>query len=172
LLQDWSNGDETALEHLYPLVEAELKKRARNYLKREGYGHILQTTALINETFMRLIDGKTVQWQNRTHFFAVAAMKMRHILVEHARKRTLGRQVAISGVESKPEPQDANLIALDDALEILAKIEPRKSKVVVLHFFGGLSHQEIADVLNVSYYTVARDWRFAKAWLYNYLSKQ
>jgi RNA polymerase sigma-70 factor, ECF subfamily len=171
LLQAWCQGDELALEKLMPLVHNELHRLAHRYMRREHAGHTLQTTALVNEAYLRLVDAKKVQWQNRAHFFAISAQLMRRILVDFARSR--GYQKRGGGVRKvsfdeaavlSPVP-DADLVELDDALNALAAIDPRKAKVVELRFFGGLSPEETAEVLKVSPDTVFRDWRLAKVWL-------
>ena len=175
LLQAWNDGDETALEKLMPLVYDELHRMARYYMARESPGHTLQTTALVNEAYMRLVDYKRMQWQNRAHFFAVSAQLMRRILVEHARRHNLKRggnvqHVALeeaAGVGGKPA---ADFVALDDAMNALARLDPRKVQVVEMRFFGGLSVDETAEVLKISPVTVMRDWSTAKAWLYRELT--
>jgi RNA polymerase sigma-70 factor, ECF subfamily len=171
LLQAWSDGDQTALERLTPIVYEELRRLARQYLRRERRGHSLQTTALVNEAYIRLVDYKGMQWQNRAHFFAASAQLMRRILVEHARRRNLKRG---GGVEHVPleevavvgSGRAANLVALDDAMHALERIDSRKAQVVELRFFGGLNVDETAAVLKISAVTVLRDWSTAKAWLY------
>jgi len=171
LLVDWSNGDDRALELLLPLVYEELRRLARHYMSAERSGHTLQTTALVNEAYLRLADCRRVRWQNRVHFFALAATLMRRVLVEHARahdrrKRGGGAlKVALNeGATLAPE-RSRELLALDEALDRLAEIDPRKSRVVELRFFAGLSNEEIAEVLKVSPNTVTRDWKMAEAWL-------
>jgi RNA polymerase sigma factor (TIGR02999 family) len=171
LLRAWGDGDETALEELIPLVEAELRRLARAYMRRERHGHTLQATALVNEAFIRLVDGQPVRWNDRAHFLGISARLMRRVLVDHARsrgsqKRGGGAQRvtfndALGGV---PEPS-IDVIALDRALEALAAVDPRKARVVDLRFFGGLSVEETADVLHLSTDTIERDWRLAKLWL-------
>lgn len=171
LLLEWQNGDRTALEKVLPLLHAELRRLARRHMAREEAGHTLQPTALINEVYVRLVEGPRVRWQDRAHFFAMAARLMRHILVDHARaKRNQKRGGAFRKVplndrlaRSSPRPQD--VLALDDALEALAAIDPRRSRVVELRFFGGLTVAEMAEVLKISPETVMRDWRFARVWL-------
>lgn len=171
LLVDWNNGDKSAMERLLPLVERELHRLAHNYMRRENPDHTLQTTALINETYLRLIDQRRVQWQNRAHFFGIAAQIMRRILLNYARDQNRlkrgGKAIHVSLSEALPVPaeKDRELIALDDALNKLGAIDERKSKVVELRFFGGLSVEEVAEVLKISTITVMRDWAFAKAWL-------
>jgi RNA polymerase sigma factor (TIGR02999 family) len=173
----WSSGDQTALDKLMPLVYDELHRLAHHYMSRERPGHTLQTTALVNEAYLRLIDQKSVSWQNRAHFFAVAAQVMRQILVDYARRRQVlkrgGQAVKVSLDEAAIVSQErgADLVALDDALTSLAAIDPRKSQIVELRFFGGLSVEETAEVLKVSPRTVMRQWSLAQAWLYRELSQ-
>ena len=171
LLMAWGNGDEGALSRLTPLVYSELHRLAEGYMRREQDGHTLQTTALVNEAYLKLVDSSRVRWQNRAHFFAVAAQSMRRILVDFARSRRYQkrggdwRQVTLAeglGIATK---LDSDLVALDEALQGLAKLDPRKARVVELRFFGGLSLEETAEALQVSTDTVGRDWRAAKAWL-------
>jgi RNA polymerase sigma factor (TIGR02999 family) len=175
LLIAWGDGDQTALDMLTPLVYAELHRLAKGYMSGERPGHTLQTTALINEAYLRLIDWKNVHWQSRAHFFGVAAQVMRRVLVDFARsrhyaKRGIGaQQVSLDEAITIHEDRSAELIALDDALKSLAKIDPRKSQVVELRFFGGLSAEETAEELKVSQRTVEREWRLARAWLYREL---
>jgi len=171
LLVAWSNGDRAARDEIMPLVYDELRRLAHRYMDRERRDHTLQTSALVNEAYLRLIDQKDVQWQNRAHFFGIAAQMMRRILVDYARKRGFAKR----GGDDKPVSLEeamivspkraANVVALDDALEILGEIDPRKSQIVELRFFGGLSVEETAEVLSVSPATVSRDWTLAKAWL-------
>jgi len=175
LLRAWSDGDRAALDRLTPIVYDELHRLAQRYMKHERPGHSLQTTALVNEAYMRLVDYKGMQWQNRAHFFAVSAQLMRRILVEHARRHNLKRgggvqhvsleETAIMGGE-----ESADLVALDEAMDALARLDPRKAQVVEMRFFGGLSVEETAEVLKVSSVTVMRDWNTAKAWLYRELT--
>jgi RNA polymerase sigma-70 factor (ECF subfamily) len=171
LLVDWNNGDKSAIERLLPLVERELHRLAHSYMRREDPDHTLQTTALINETYLRLIDQRRVQWQNRAHFFGIAAQIMRRILLNYARDQNRmkrgGREIHVSLSEAlvMPTEKDGELIALNDALTKLEAIDERKGKVVELRFFGGLTVPEVAEVLKVSEITVMRDWKFAKAWL-------
>jgi RNA polymerase sigma factor (TIGR02999 family) len=179
LLRAWGNGDERALEGLMPIVYAELRRTARRYMAHERPGHTLQTTALVNEVYLRLVDAPRTSWQDRTHFFAVCAQMMRRILVDWARSR----QAAKRGGNARPlelervpdlaigEP-GTDLVALDDALKALAAMDARKSQVVELRFFGGLSVEETAAALKVSPETVMRDWKLAKAWLRRELSHQ
>lgn len=172
LLQDWREGDKAALDRLTPLVYDELRRIAHRYVQRERDGHTLQTTALVNEAYLRLAGQQKVDWQNRAHFFAVTAQVMRHILIDHARRRHFVkhggelRQVSIEAAAVMSEQRAAELIALDEALDELAKLDRRKSHVVELRYFGGLSLEETAEVLEISLMTVRRDWRAAKAWLY------
>jgi RNA polymerase sigma-70 factor, ECF subfamily len=175
LLRAWSDGDQGALDRLTPIVYAELHRLARRYMRGEREGHSLQATALVNEAYLRLADYRRMRWQDRAHFFAVSAQVMRRILVEHARRRNLKRgggvphvaldEAAIAGVV---RPTD--LVALDDALNELARLDARKARVVELKFFGGLSVEETAEVLSVAPITVMRDWSTAKAWLYRELT--
>ena len=167
----WSDGDTGALEQLVPLVERELRQLAHRYMARESAGHPLQTTALVNEAFVRLIDGSRVRWQSRAHFFAVSARLMRRILVDVARARSKRKRggdavcVSLDDVPDMPATSGTELIALDDALTALAAFDQRKSRVVELRFFGGLTIAEAAAVLRVSPVTITRDWDFARAWL-------
>ena len=171
LLVDWNNGDKTAIDRLLPLVEKELHRLAHSYMRREDPNHTLQTTALINETYMRLVDQRRVQWQNRAHFFGIAAQIMRRILLNHARDQSRLKRggkavhVSLSHALIMPDEKDREIMALDDALNRLEAIDQRKGKVVELRYFGGLTVEEVAEVLNVSKITVMRDWKFAKAWL-------
>jgi len=175
LLLAWSEGDRGALDQLIPVVYDELRRLARRYMNRERPGHSLQTTALVNEAYMRLVDYKGMQWQNRAHFFAVSAKLMRRILVEHARRHNLKRggglrRVSLEQTAMVGGGQAANLVALDDAMNALARLDPRKVQVVEMRFFGGLSVEETAEVLKVSPVTVMRDWSTARAWLYRELT--
>jgi len=171
LLKAWSDGDESALNELMPLVHDELHRLARRHMRREKPGHILQTSALVNEAYLRLVDASQIHWQNRAHFFGIAARLMRRILVDDARRRHFDKrggrmiQVALDEVMSVPQEQAANIVALDDALQTLAAIDPRQSEIVELRFFGGMSIEETAEFLHVSPGTVMRDWTFARAWL-------
>ena len=177
MLIDWSNGDQSALDQLMPLVYDELRRLARHYMIRERPGHLLQTTALVHEAYLRLIDQTQVHWQNRAHFFAIAAQMMRRILVDHARgqlyaKRGGGaRRISLDHVSVVSEERAADVIALDDVLNGLAEIDPQQSRVVELRFFGGLTVEETAEVLGLSPATVKREWSAAKAWLQQELSK-
>jgi len=178
LLLAWSDGDKAALEELTPLVYAELHRLAEKYMRRERAGHPLQTTALVNEAYVRLVDLRQVRWQNRAHFFGVAAQLMRHILVDFARARRRAerggykQQVSLDEAAVVSKEKSADFIALDDALKSLAEIDPRKSRMVELRFFGGLSVEETAEALNVSPRTVMREWSLARDWLYRELSKE
>lgn len=177
LLKDWSGGDPTALDQLMPLVYEELHRLAHQHMRREQPGHMLQTSALINEAYLRLVDQPQIRWESRTHFFGIAARLMRRILVDEARKRKSakrgGRAIQVSLVEGTngAQEQAANVVALDDALESLEAIDARQSEIVELRFFGGLSIEETAEVLKVSPGTVMRDWTFARAWLRNEMSR-
>ena len=172
LLDDWKHGDPSALEKLTPLIYDELRRIAHRYARRERNGHTLQTTALINEAYVRLAGHDSPDWQNRQHFFAVTAQVMRHVLIDHARRRRAlkygagAQQVSLSEAEAMTNERATELIALDDALAELAVLDSRKSEVVQLRYFGGLSLEETAEALGVSLMTVRRDWRAAKAWLY------
>lgn len=178
LLRAWGNGDEEALEALMPLVYQELHRRARRYMAREQSAKTLQTTALINEVYLRLVDFKQMSWNDRAHFFAVCARLMRRILTDFARARHYGkrggdaRRVSFDEALVVQREPSAEFVALDDALNSLAAVDPRKSQVVELRFFGGLSVEETAEVLKVSPETVMRDWRLAKVWLLRELSKE
>ena len=176
LLLAWSQGEESALEKLTPVVYEELRRVAHRYMGGERVGHTLQTTALVNEAYVRLIDGKQVNWQNRAHFFAVSARLMRRILVDWARSRQSQKrgdqpqQVTLDEALMLTRGRNEDLVALDEALKSLTVVDPRKSQVVEMRFFGGLSVEETAEVLKVSPDTVLRDWRLAKLWLLRELS--
>ena len=176
LLKDWSGGDEGALGKLIPLVQPELHRLAHHYMSRERAGHTLQTTALLNEAYLQLIDDPKRNWQNRTHFMAAAAQLMRRIIVDYAReRRSLKRgggalKVSLDEAALVTEKQSEELLALDEALERLAVQDPRKSQIVELRYFGGLTVEETAEFLKLSHRTVKREWRMAKAWLYRALS--
>ncbi|MGI9165578.1 MAG: sigma-70 family RNA polymerase sigma factor [Pyrinomonadaceae bacterium] len=178
LLINWSKGDKAALNDLVPLVQVELRRMAKRYMRREDPGHTLQTSALINEAYIRLIDQKDVEWQNRAHFFAVAAQVMRHVLVDHARSHAYAKRgggahkISLDEAVVSTEQKAAELVALDDALKNLADLDPRKSQVIELRFFGGLSIEETAEVMKISSPTVQREWRSAKAWLRREMSKE
>jgi RNA polymerase sigma factor (TIGR02999 family) len=175
LLRAWSEGDRAALDKLTPIVYDELHRLARSYMRRERSGHSLQTSALVNEAYMRLVDYKSMQWQNRSYFFAVSAQLMRRILVDHARRHNLKRgsgvqHVSLDHTAKLGHDRAADLVALDYAMDALARVDPRKVQVVGMRFFGGLSVEETAAVLDVSPVTVMRDWSTAKAWLYRELT--
>ena len=177
LLKAWGGGDRAALERLTPVVYDELHRMARRSMQRENPGNTLQTTALVNEAWLRLVDGRRVDWQDRAHFFAVSAQMMRRILVDAARARHAGKRGGgvlrldvNESIDAAP-PQDRELIALDDALEALAQFDPRKSQVVEMRFFGGLSVEETAAVLKISPQSVMRDWKLARAWLMREMEK-
>jgi len=176
LLKKWSEGDETALEKLMPLVHDELHRLAHQHMRREGPGHILQTSALINEAYLRLVDQPQISWENRSHFFGIAARLMRRILVDEARKRNSAKrggsliQVPLDEAAGLAQEQAANVTALDEALQRLEATDARQGQIVVLRFFGGLGIEETAIVLQVSPGTVMRDWTFARAWLRNEMS--
>jgi len=177
LLVDWSNGNQGALDQLMPLVHEELHRLAHHYMSRERPDHTLQTSAVVNEAYLRLVDQNDLHWQNRAQFFGLASQLMRHILVDHARSHTRakrgGRQkVALEDVAILNPERGAELIGLDEALKRLAAIHPRKGQVVELKFFGGLSVEEIAEVLKVSPVTVMRDWSFAKSWLHREITRE
>lgn len=180
LLRAWNEGDASALERLTPLVYQELHRQAHRHLARERGTPSLQTSVLVNEAYLRLVDAKQVNWQNRAHFFGVSARVMRQILVDFARQRDSqkrGGAISLVGLEDTPnqglniaQTRSADLVALDDALNVLASLNPRHSQIVELRFFGGLSEAEIAEVLHVSERTVRSDWRVARAWLQRQLS--
>ena len=175
LLRAWSDGDQRALAQLTPIVYDELRRLAHRYMKRERIGHSLQTTALVNEAYMRLVDYKRMDWQDRAHFLAVSAQAMRRILVEHARRRNPKRGADVEHVSLEAntvigQDRSSDFVSLDDALKALAERAPRKAKVVELRFFGGLTVEEAAEVLRVSPITVMREWKSAKAWLYRELA--
>ncbi len=171
LLADWSNGDKAALDKLLPLVNSELRKLAGRYMRRESPGHTLQTSALVNEAYLRLIDQKNVRWQNRAHFFGIAAQLMRRILIDHARSHHYAKRgggalkVSLDEAAAVTEARSAELLAVDEALEKLTAMDTRKGRIVELRFFGGLSLEETAEVMGISSPTVQREWRAAKAWL-------
>jgi RNA polymerase sigma-70 factor (ECF subfamily) len=172
LLLEWQQGDRDALDRLTPLVYDELRRMAHRYVQHEREGQTLATTALVNEAYLRLVNQQKMNWQNRAHFFAVTARVMRHILIDHARRRHYlkhggeAQLVALEEANAMTKVRAAELIALDEALDELMKLDPRKSRVVELRYFGGLSLEETADVLEISIMTVRRDWQTAKAWLY------
>ena len=173
LLVRWSNGDSDAEEQLIPLVSGELRRLAHAYMRRQRPGHLLQTTALVHEAYMRLVDARTLDWQSRAHFYGISAKLMREILVEfaragHAQKRGGGAiPVPLENAELAAKTPGVDLVALDDALNDLAQFDQRKAKIVELRFFGGLSVEETAEVLQVAPVTVTREWGKAKAWLYH-----
>jgi RNA polymerase sigma factor (TIGR02999 family) len=176
LLLAWSEGNENALQRLTPLVYGELHRLAHHYMAGERTGHTLQSTALVNEAYLRLVQTSRVQWQNRAHFFAVSAQLMRRILVDFARSRQYGKRGGKAPVLSLDDvpvavEECAELVALDDALSALAAVDPRKSQMVELRFFGGLTVEETAGILKVSVETVMRDWRLAKVWLLRQLRR-
>jgi RNA polymerase sigma-70 factor, ECF subfamily len=175
LLRAWSGGDQSALERLTPMVYDELHRLARRYMQQERPGHSLQATALVNEAYTRLVDYKRMQWQDRAHFFAVASQLMRRILVDHARRRNLKRGAGVQHVSLDEAAvvggdEGMDLVALDDAMNALARLDLRKVQVVEMRFFGGLSVEETAEVLKISTVTVKRDWRAARTWLYRELT--
>jgi len=176
LLLGWGKGDKEALDQLLPLVYDELRRQAARYLRRERAGHTLQTTALIHEAYIRLVDQKRVQWQNRAHFFGIAAQLMRRILVDHARSKHRvkrgGSDVRVSLAEASltVKARDLDVLAIDEALDRLAQVDERQAKVVELRFFSGLSVEETAEVLQISPATVKREWSMAKAWLHREIS--
>lgn len=177
LLVAWGDGDEEALARIAPLVHAELYRLAKRYMSRERPDHLLQTSALINEAYMRLIDWKAVRWQNRAHFFGVAAQMMRRILVDFARRRPRvekdveALKISLDEALTVATEKDADLLALDEALQSLAAFDERKSRIVELRFFGGLSVDETAEVMKLAPITVIREWNKAKAWLYRELTR-
>ena len=177
LLARWTDGEEAALQQLVPIVHDELRRLAKRQMAGERPGHTLQPTALVNEAYLRLVDLKRIQWQNRAHFFAMAARLMRRILVDFARSRGYqkrgggAKQVSFSEALEVVESQPTDVVALDDALEALARVDERKSQVVELRYFGGLTVDETAEVLDVSRETIRRDWQFAKLWLLRHLRK-
>ena len=178
LLQAWGQGKDSALDELLPVVHQELRRLARRYMFGERPGHTLQTTALINEAYLRLVNSRQVNWQNRAHFFAISAQLMRRILVDSARARGDQKRggeipkVTLDEALIGPQEKGQDLVALDDALKVLSGVDPRKSRVVELRFFGGLSVEETAEVLKVHANTVLRDWRLAKMWLKREMSEE
>jgi RNA polymerase sigma factor (TIGR02999 family) len=176
LLIAWGDGNQAAMDELMALVYDELRRLASRYMRREGQGHTLQTSALVNEAYLRLIDQKKVKWQNRAHFFGVAAQLMRRILVDHARSRSRakrggGAQMMSLADQRGTSKEVAEVIALDNALKDLSEMDPRKCQIVEMKFFGGLTNEETAEVLKVTSRTVEREWRKAKAWLHRAISK-
>jgi RNA polymerase sigma factor (TIGR02999 family) len=178
MLLDWSQGDQQALDRLMPLLYDELRLIARRYLRRERQDHTLQTTALVHEAFIRLIDQQQVSWQNRAHFFAIAAQMMRRILVDHARGQQADKRggeapkLSLDEAMDVAEQQAVDLIALDDALSTLTRLDAQQCRIVELRYFGGLTVEETAEALRISPATVKREWSMAKAWLHRELSKQ
>lgn len=177
LLSDWSKGDQAALEALMPLVYNELQRLARSYMRREHPGHTLATTGLVHEAYLRLVDQK-VSWQSRAHFFGIAAQMMRRVLVDYAKSQQRAKRgggavkVSLEEPVLVSEPPDQNLVAVDEALSRLEKVDPERSRIVELRFFAGLSNQEASEVLQVSPATVQRKWAGARAWLYHELSRE
>jgi RNA polymerase sigma-70 factor, ECF subfamily len=177
LLANWSNGDQAALDELLPLVNDELRQLAKRYMRREHPGHTLQPTALVNEAYLRLIDQQNVHWQNRAHFFGIAAQLMRRILIDYARRYQYAKRgggalrVSLDESVAVTEANTAELLAVNEALERLTALDARKGRIVELRFFGGLSLDETATVLNISSPTVQREWRAAKAWLHRILTE-
>ena len=172
LLIDWEKGDQGALEKLMPLVYSELRRLASNYLRRERAEHTLQPTALVNEAYLKLVDQRNAKWQNRAHFFGISAQLMRRILVDHARQHqavkrggSQQQRISITSVEKLAQEPDIDLLALNEALDELARMDPQQSRIVELKFFGGLSIEEIGEVLGIGHATVERDWKMARAWL-------
>jgi RNA polymerase sigma factor (TIGR02999 family) len=172
LLVAWREGNKSALDQLVPLVDAELRQLAVRYLRRERPGHVLQATALVNEAFIRLLNWRDVNWQNRAHFVAMAARLMRNVLVDESRRRATGpnghtvRLADIAEADGGASDQSRDLVAIDDALRALADLDPRKAQIVELRFFGGLSLEEIAEVIGVAPVTLSREWTKARAWLH------
>jgi RNA polymerase sigma factor (TIGR02999 family) len=178
LLVDWSNGDQSALDKLMPVVYDELRRLASHYLRRERAGHTLQPTALVNEAYIKLVDQRNARWQNRAQFFGVAAQLMRRILVDHARVRQAQKrggsdqqqQLSLSAADRVAEKPSVDLLALHEALNSLAEIDEQQARIVELRFFGGLTIEETTEVLGISHATVERDWTLARAWLRRELS--
>ena len=176
LLVEWSGGNQAALDKLYPLVYRELRQMAHRFMRHERKGHTLQTTALINEAYLRLVDQKNVHWANRSHFFGISAKIMRRILVDHARRYAREKrggapqQVSLDEAALVTKDRARELLLLNEALDGLAELDPRRSQVVELRYFGGLSNDEIAEVLKISANTVTRDWNMARAWIYQQLT--
>jgi len=171
LLLKWSKGDSDALERLMPMIYPELRRIARRYMRRENPGHTLQTSALINEAYVRLVDQQAVEWQDRAHFFAVAARVMRNILIDHARKYAYAKRgagathVALDDVAVFKQERASEFVALDEALDGLERIDPRKARIVEMRFYGGLTVEETAEAMKLSSITIKREWRTARAWL-------
>jgi RNA polymerase sigma factor (TIGR02999 family) len=177
ILNDWSKGNQEAFDALLPLIYDELHRQAERFLRRERAGHTLQTTALINETYLKLIDQREVNWQNRAHFFGIASNMMRRILIDHARAHATEKRggaairLSVDDVQIPLDQRAADFLALDEALKELAKFDERKARIVEMRFFGGLTDEEIAEVLSVTSRTVWRDWRAARLWLYRELNE-
>lgn len=175
LLLDWSNGNQEALDKLIPLVEAELRRRAKRYMRRERPGHLLQTSALVNEVYLRLVDVRRVDWKNRAQFFAVSAQIMRNILVDYYRQLGADKReaqlVGLDDADAISPEKSLDLTALDEALKRFAKIDPNKARIVELRFFTGLTEEEVAEVMKLPPWKVKNDWKSAKAWLKRELSK-
>lgn len=178
LLLQWREGKTEALDELVPLVHDELRRIARNFMRRQNPGHTLQTTALVNEAFIRLVDSNRVNWQDRNHFFAISAQLMRRVLVDVARrKNSLKRggervQVTLDDKLNVSDEKETDIIALDEAMSLLAELNPRQSQIVELRYFGGLTEEQIADTLEISSRTVRRDWNLARAWLFRELNRK
>jgi RNA polymerase sigma factor (TIGR02999 family) len=178
MLIRWRNGDKAALDELAPLVYSELRRLARYYLRAERSGHTLQPSDLVHEAYLRLVDEKEIDWQNRAHFFGVAAVRMRHILVERARSRRAAKRgggeyrLTLSEADRLTDKRDVNLLALDDALRRLEALDPQKSRIVELRYFGGLTIEETAEAMKISPATVKRDWSMARAWLRSEISNE
>ena len=177
-LQEWKNGDATAVERLFPLVYEELKRRARSYLNQERSDHTLQPTALVHEVYLRMINLNRIKWEDRAHFYAISATTMRRILVDHARELAAEKRggemqrITLDNLKISDEDKLTDLLELNEALTKLAAVEERKARVVEMIFFGGLSQKEIAEVLQITERTVHRDWQFAKLWLYRELKQK
>ena len=177
MLDEWSGGNQAALDKLYPLIYGELRQMAHRFMRRERKGHTLQTTALINEAYLRLVDQKSVRWANRSHFFGISAQIMRRILVDHARRYAYekhggaAQRVSLDEAALVTKERSRELLLLNEALDTLAKHDPRRSRVVELRYFGGLRNDEIAELLQISANTVTRDWNMARAWIYQQLTE-
>lgn len=177
LLRDWSDGEQQAFDELLPIIYNELHRLAHNYLNRERGDHTLQTTALVHEAYLKLIDQNSVQWQNRSHFFAIAAQAMRRILIDNARRHAANKRgntpekLALDDVATISVERNETLLALDDALKRLEAIDPQQSRIIELRYFGGLTIEETAEVLNLSTATVKREWAMARAWLYREIAE-
>jgi RNA polymerase sigma-70 factor (ECF subfamily) len=178
LLREWKNGDESAIDQLFPIVYNDLRQQARNYLRSERPDHTLQPTALVHEAYLRMLKLGQTEWENRAHFYAISAIMMRRILVDHARqlaaeKRGGGMQrVTLSNLQAPIEQKAIDLLELNDALNRLSEIEERKARIVEMIYFGGLSQKEIADILDITEKTVQRDWKFAKLWLFREMKER